>query len=164
MGFCFRSQFTGGNRTRRSDYGSGPENVYRSRFFPADGDSLFMLAGALMSHGGSRSVSLISASAVGPIRGGLAMVVAITGIIMGNIRFRCRADAAAIGAIMVPEMTKRKYERPFSGARYVPAAVPSGLLFLHQSRLFIHACTANVSIGDLFMAAYAPGICIGMGF
>ena len=45
--FCFRSQFTGGNRTRRlSDYGSGPENVYRSRFFPADGDSIVYACGS----------------------------------------------------------------------------------------------------------------------
>ena len=31
---------------RLSDYGSGPENVYRSRFFPADGDSIVYACGS----------------------------------------------------------------------------------------------------------------------
>ena len=125
---------------------------------------LFMLAGALMSHGGiTKRIIDFALCFVGPIRGGLAMVVAITGIIMGGISGSGVADAAAIGAIMVPEMTKRKYEKSFSGA-LCACCGSIGLIIPPSIAIIIYACTANVSIGDLFMAAYAPGICIGLGF
>ena len=125
---------------------------------------LFMLAGAQMSHGGiTKRIIDFALCFVGPIRGGLAMVVAITGIIMGGISGSGVADAAAIGAIMVPEMTKRKYEKSFSGA-LCACCGSIGLIIPPSIAIIIYACTANVSIGDLFMAAYAPGICIGLGF
>ena len=58
---------------------------------------LFMLAGALMSHGGiTKRIIDFALCFVGPIRGGLAMVVAITGIIMGGISGSGVADAAAL--------------------------------------------------------------------
>ncbi|MFR2410339.1 MAG: TRAP transporter large permease subunit [[Clostridium] symbiosum] len=90
--------------------------------FPLMAIPLFMLAGALMSHGGiTKRIIDFCLCFVGPIRGGLAMVVAITGI-MGNIRFRCRRRRSHRG-IMVPEMTKESMKGHFQ-ARYVPAAVP----------------------------------------
>ena len=53
--------------------------------FPLMAIPLFMLAGALMSHGGiTKRIIDFCLCFVGPIRGGLAMVVAITGIIMGE--------------------------------------------------------------------------------
>ena len=132
--------------------------------FPLMAIPLFMLAGALMSHGGiTKRIIDFCLCFVGPIRGGLAMVVALTGMIMGGISGSGVADAAAIGAIMVPEMTKRKYEKPFSGA-LCACCGSIGLIIPPSIAIIIYACTANVSIGDLFMAAYAPGICIGMGF
>ena len=104
-------------------YGSYPISVMAQRFFtavdsfPLMAIPLFMLAGALMSHGGiTKRIIDFALCFVGHIKGGLAMVVAITGIIMGGISGSGVADAAAIGAIMVPEMSKRKYDRAFSGA------------------------------------------------
>lgn len=132
--------------------------------FPLMAIPLFMLAGALMSHGGiTRRIIDFALCFVGPIRGGLGAVVAITGIIMGGISGSGVADAAAIGSIMVPEMNKRGYERPFSGA-LCACCGSIGLIIPPSIAIIIYACTANVSIGDLFMAAYAPGICIGLGF
>ena len=152
---------------RYADY---PISVMAQRMFTAvDSFSLmaiplFMLAGALMSHGGiTKRIIDFALCFVGPIRGGLAMVVAVTGIIMGGISGSGVADAAAIGAIMIPEMSKRKYERPFSGA-LCACCGSIGLIIPPSIAIIIYASTANVSIGDLFMAAYAPGICIGAGF
>lgn len=151
-------------------YADYPISVMAQRMFTAvDSFSLmaiplFMLAGALMSHGGiTKRIIDFALCFVGPIRGGLAMVVAVTGIIMGGISGSGVADAAAIGAIMVPEMSKRKYERPFSGA-LCACCGSIGLIIPPSIAIIIYASTANVSIGDLFMAAYAPGICIGVGF
>ena len=94
------------------NYADYPISVMAQRMFtavdsfPLMAIPLFMLAGALMSHGGiTKRIIDFALCFVGPIRGGLAMVVAITGIIMGGISGSGVADAAAIGAIMVPEMT-----------------------------------------------------------
>lgn len=151
-------------------YGSYPVSILTQRFFtavdsfPLMAIPLFMLAGAIMGHGGiTKRIIDFALCFVGHIRGGLAMVVAITGIIMGGISGSGVADAAAIGAIMVPEMSKRKYERPFSGA-LCACCGSIGLIIPPSIAIIIYATTANVSIGDLFMAAYAPGICIGVGF
>ena len=151
-------------------YGSYPVSILTQRFFtavdsfPLMAIPLFMLAGAIMGHGGiTKRIIDFALCFVGHIRGGLAMVVAITGIIMGGISGSGVADAAAIGAIMVPEMSKRKYERPFSGA-LCACCGSIGLIIPPSIAIIIYATTANVSIGDLFMAAYAPGICIGAGF
>jgi tripartite ATP-independent transporter DctM subunit len=132
--------------------------------FPLMAIPLFMLAGALMSHGGitKRIIDFVLCF-VGPIRGGLAGVVALTGIIMGGISGSGVADAAAIGAIMVPEMDKRGYPRSFAGA-LCACCGSIGLIIPPSIAIIIYGCTANVSIGDLFMAAYAPGVCIGLGF
>ena len=152
------------------NYADYPISVMAQRMFtavdsfPLMAIPLFMLAGALMSHGGiTKRIIDFALCFVGPIRGGLAMVVAITGIIMGGISGSGVADAAAIGAIMVPEMTGRKYERPFSGA-LCACCGSIGLIIPPSIAIIIYGCTANVSIGDLFMAAYAPGVCIGAGF
>ncbi len=151
-------------------YGHYPMSIMAQRMFtavdsfPLMAVPLFMLAGALMSHGGiTKRIIDFALCFVGHIRGGLGMVVAITGIIMGGISGSGVADAAAIGAIMVPEMSKRNYERPFSGA-LCACCGSIGLIIPPSIAIIIYACTANVSIGDLFMAAYAPGICIGLGF
>ena len=151
-------------------YGSYPVSILTQRFFtavdsfPLMAIPLFMLAGALMGHGGiTKRIIDFALCFVGHIRGGLAMVVAITGIIMGGISGSGVADAAAIGAIMVPEMSKRKYDRAFSGA-LCACCGSIGLIIPPSIAIIIYATTANVSIGDLFMAAYAPGICIGGGF
>lgn len=151
-------------------YGSYPVSILTQRFFtavdsfPLMAIPLFMLAGALMGHGGiTKRIIDFALCFVGHIRGGLAMVVAITGIIMGGISGSGVADAAAIGAIMVPEMKERNYDKAFSGA-LCACCGSIGLIIPPSIAIIIYATTANVSIGDLFMAAYAPGICIGGGF
>ena len=132
--------------------------------FPLMAIPLFMLAGAIMSHGGiTKRIIDFALCFVGPIRGGLASVVAITGIIMGGISGSGVADAAAIGALMVPEMNKRGYDKSFAGA-LCACCGSIGLIIPPSIAIIIYGCTANVSIGDLFLAAYAPGICIGLGF
>lgn len=132
--------------------------------FPLMAIPLFMLAGALMSHGGiTKRIVNFALCFVGPIRGGLSGVVAVTGVIMGGISGSGVADAAAIGSIMVPEMNKRGYQKPFTAA-LCACCGSIGLIIPPSIAIIIYASTANVSVGDLFLAAYAPGICIGVGF
>ena len=77
--------------------------------FPLMAIPLFMLAGSFMSKGGiTEAIISFALSIVGGIRGSLAHVVAISGVIMGGISGSGVADTAALGTVMVPEMKKRR--------------------------------------------------------
>ena len=93
-------------------YADYPLTVFSQRMFtaldsfPLMAIPLFMLAGSLMSHGGiTKRIISFALGFVGNIRGSLAQVVAISGIIMGGISGSGVADAAAIGSIMIPEIS-----------------------------------------------------------
>lgn len=132
--------------------------------FPLMAIPLFMLAGAIMGYGGiTRRIVNFALSFVGNIRGSLAHVVSISGIIMGGISGSGVADTAAIGTIMIPEMTKRKYDLGFSAA-LVAASGSIGLIIPPSIAMIIYGVTTNASIGDLFVAGIIPGVLIGAGF
>ncbi|MDF2522101.1 MAG: siaT 1 [Clostridia bacterium] len=132
--------------------------------FPLMAIPLFMLAGSIMGYGGiTRRIVDFALSFVGNIRGSLAHVVSITGIMMGGISGSGVADTAAIGTIMIPEMTKRKYDLGFSAA-LVAASGSIGLIIPPSIAMIIYGVTTNASIGDLFVAGIVPGVLIGLGF
>lgn len=131
--------------------------------FPLMAIPFFMLAGLLMERGGiTRRIIDFALGLVGGIRGSLAQVVSITGVIMGGISGSGVADTAAIGTLMVPEMTKRGYDRDFSAA-LVACSGSIGLIIPPSIALIIYGVTAQVSIGDLFLAGIVPGLMIGAG-
>lgn len=131
--------------------------------FPLMAIPFFMLAGLLMERGGITSRIIdFALGLVGGIRGSLAQVVSITGVIMGGISGSGVADTAAIGTLMVPEMTKRGYDRDFSAA-LVACSGSIGLIIPPSIALIIYGVTAQVSIGDLFLAGIVPGVLIGAG-
>lgn len=132
--------------------------------FPLMAIPLFMLAGAIMGRGGITSRIIdFALSFVGNIRGSLSHVVAISGIIMGGISGSGVADTAAIGSIMIPEMTKRGYDKEFSAA-LVASSGSIGLIIPPSIALIIYGVTTQSSIGDLFVAGIVPGLLIGLGF
>lgn len=132
--------------------------------FPLMAIPLFMLAGSLMGHGGiTRRIINFALAFVGNVRGSLAHVVAISGVIMGGISGSGVADAAALGSVMIPEMKSRQYDPGFSAA-LVASAGSIGLIIPPSIAIIIYGVTAQASIGDLFMAAIAPGVLIGLGF
>ncbi len=131
--------------------------------FPLMAIPFFMLAGALMNAGGITSRIIDFALAlVGSIRGSLAQVVSVTGVILGGISGSGVADTAAIGSIMVPEMAKRGYDKSFSAA-LVASAGSIGLIIPPSIALIIYGVTTQASIGDLFLAGFVPGLLIAFG-
>jgi len=151
-------------------YADYPLVVLGQRFFAAT-DSfplmaipLFMLAGSIMGSGGiTRRIIDFALSFVGNIRGSLAHVVSMSGIMMGGISGSGVADTAALGSIMVPEMKNRNYDVGFSAA-LVAASGSIGLIIPPSVALIIYGVTTQVSIGDLFAAGIIPGVMIGLGF
>ena len=132
--------------------------------FPLMAIPLFMLAGTLMGSGGiTRTIIDFALAFVGNIRGSLAHVVAISGVIMGGISGSGVADTAALGTVMIPEMKKRQYSVEFSAAM-VAASGSIGLIIPPSIAIIIYGVTTQASIGDLFLAAIIPGLLIGFGF
>ena len=132
--------------------------------FPLMAIPFFMLAGSLMEKGGiTQRIISFALSIVGGIKGSLAHVVSIAGVIMGGISGSGVADTAAIGTIMVPEMTRRGYHLPFS-AGLVAASGSIGLIIPPSIAMIIYGVSSGTSIGDLFMAGFIPGILCAGGF
>ncbi|GLK72170.1 TRAP transporter large permease [Ancylobacter dichloromethanicus] len=132
--------------------------------FPLMAIPLFMLAGSLMGHGGiTRRIINLALALVGNIRGSLAHVVATSGVIMGGVSGSGVADVAALGSVMIPEMKKRNYDAGFSAA-LVASSGSLALILPPSIAIIIYGVSNQASIGDLFLAAIAPGIVIGLGF
>lgn len=68
----------------------------------------FMLAGAIMQHGGISSRMIMFAKAcVGHLRGGLSIVVLLVCMLFAALSGSSIATTAAIGAMLYPELVKK---------------------------------------------------------
>ena len=122
----------------------------------------FMLAGAFMSNGGvTKRLINFASSLVGPYRGGLAQVVAVAGIFFGAISGSAAAVTAAIGAVMIDSMEKKGYSRPFTAA-VIAAGGMVGIVIPPSITLVVYGVIAGVSIGDLFLGGFGPGLVYGL--
>ena len=78
---------------------------------------LFIFAGELMNRAGVTQRLIAMASAiVGHRRGGLANAGVTANFVMSGISGSAMADAAATGAVLVPEMSRRGYPKDFASA------------------------------------------------
>jgi tripartite ATP-independent transporter DctM subunit len=131
--------------------------------FPLLAVPFFILAGELMNSGGiTAAIVRFAQTLVGHVRGGLAQVNVLSSMMFAGISGSAVADASAIGKMLIPEMERQGYSRPFASAVTAAAAVigpiipPSGIMVLY-------GFVMNVSIGALFAGGVVPGILIGLG-
>jgi len=123
----------------------------------------FILAGELMCTSGilDRLVKFTDAL-VGHIRGGLAHVNIVASMIFAGISGSAVADAAALGAILIPSMQK-EYDVDF-GSGVCAGASTIGPIIPPSIPMVIYALAAGgVSIAGLFLAGVIPGILMGLG-
>lgn len=131
--------------------------------FPLMAIPFFMLAGSLMEHGGiSKRIIRFTESLVGHHSGGLAVAAILACMIFAAISGSAVATVAAIGGIIVPEMTERKYPVPYSTA-VCAAAGTMGPIIPPSTSFVIYASIAGISVGDIFMGGYIPGVLMGVG-
>lgn len=128
--------------------------------FPSMAVPFFILAGALMETGGlSRRIINVSQAMLGHITGGLAIVTILSSAIFAAISGSSPATVAAIGSIMIPAMVQRGYKLDDAGA--VSASGGGlGIIIPPSIPMIIYGITANVSIGDMFLAGFGPGLVI----
>lgn len=126
--------------------------------FPYLAVPFFIMVGSVMNYSGiSESLMNFADVLVGHARGGLAQVNVLLSALMGGISGSANADAAMQSKILVPEMVKKGFSKPFSAAitaasSAISPVIPPG------TNLILYAIIANVAVGDMFLAAYTPGI------
>lgn len=130
--------------------------------FPLMAVPLFMFAGSLMESGGiSSRVVRLAESLVGWMPGGLAAVAVVSAMFFAGISGSAAADTAAVGAILIPSMVRRGYDRGFASA--VQAAGGSiGVIIPPSIPMIIFGFLTGASVGRLFAAGILPGIVIGL--
>lgn len=122
---------------------------------------LFMFAGVLMEAGGiSRRIIDFANALVGWLPGGLAAVTIVSAMFFAGISGSAAADAAAVGAVLIPAMKKSGYDSDFSAA--VQASGGSiGVIIPPSIPMIIFGFLTGASISQLFAAGILPGLLIG---
>ncbi|MGY0398970.1 MAG: TRAP transporter large permease [Ostreibacterium sp.] len=124
---------------------------------------MFIMAGFVMEKGGlSKRIVAFASSLVGHITGGLGIVTVMACMFFAAISGSSPATVAAIGSMMIPSMINKGYDRHFSGA-LAASAGSLGILIPPSIPMIIYAVTAEISIGDMFLAGFIPGVMIGVG-
>ncbi|MEH7436650.1 TRAP transporter large permease [Neobacillus drentensis] len=129
--------------------------------FPLMAIPFFILAGSLMETGGiSRRLVNFANSLVGTMTGGLAVVTVVTAMFFSAISGSSAATTAAIGSILIPAMVKNGYDVGFAGATTAVSG-ELGVIIPPSIPMIIFGISAGVSMTDLFIAGFLPGIFIG---
>ncbi|MGD8521266.1 MAG: TRAP transporter large permease [Desulfobacterales bacterium] len=123
---------------------------------------LFIFMGLLMNSGGI-TTRLIDFSLlfVGRFRGGLGLVNVIASMIFGGISGSSVSDTASVGAVLIPEMTKKGYTPQFSSGITV-ASSTMGMIIPPSVPMVIYAYVSEESVGRLFLGGLIPGVMIGV--
>lgn len=130
--------------------------------FPLLAIPLFMLVGAIMERGGiSRRIVHLASSLLGHVSGGLAAVSILACTFFAAISGSAPGTAAAVGELTIPEMEKRGYSKAYASA-VVASASCLGVIIPPSITFIIFGIVANVSIGQLFVAAIVPGLFLAL--
>lgn len=130
--------------------------------FPLLAIPFFMLAGELMNAGGiSKRIVTFALTFVGHLRGGLGFVAIFASVLMAAISGSAAADAAAIGALLIPMMRRAGYDVPRSAGLIAAGGVIAPVI-PPSIGLIVFGVIANVSIGKLFLAGIVPGLMMGV--
>ena len=128
--------------------------------FPLMAIPFFILAGNLMEAGGiSRRLVEFAKSLVGGVQGGLACSCVLTCMIFASVSGSSVATTFAIGAIIVPAMLAHGYPRAFAASLQATSA-ELGVIVPPSIPLILYGVSAEVSIGELFVAGIGPGLLI----
>jgi tripartite ATP-independent transporter DctM subunit len=129
--------------------------------FPLAAVPFFILAGNLMENGGiSRRLVNFAKSLVGGVQGGLPMSCVLTCMIFAAVSGSSVATTFAIGAILIPALVKHGYPRGYAASLQATSA-ELGVIIPPSIPLILFGVSAEVSIGELFVAGVGPGLLIG---
>ena len=123
----------------------------------------FILAGDILARGGiSEKILAIAEATIGRLRGGLAIVATMASMFIAAISGSGAATTAAVGAALLPEMNKKKYDTDFSAA-LIASSGCIGVVIPPSVPMVLYAVIAGESVAKLFMGGFIPGILMGTG-
>ena len=129
--------------------------------FPLAAIPFFILAGNVMETGGiSRRLVEFAKSIVGGVQGGLPMTCVLTCMIFAAVSGSSVATTFAIGTILIPALIKHGYPTTWAAALQATSA-ELGVIIPPSIPMILYGVSAEVSIGELFIAGFGPGILIG---
>ncbi len=131
--------------------------------YPLIAIPVFILAGMIFERSGvaARLVRLAEA-VVGKRTGGLALAAVLVCMILGGISGSGPADAAAVGAILIPAMTRAGYPKEFS-ASLIAAGGSTAIVIPPSIALIIYSVLVpQASVQALFAAGLEPGLLCGV--
>ncbi len=129
--------------------------------FPLAAIPFFILAGNIMETGGiSRRLVEFAKSIVGGVQGGLPMTCVLTCMIFGAVSGSSVATTFAIGTVLIPALIKHGYPVTYAAALQASSA-ELGVIIPPSIPMILYGVSAEVSIGELFISGFGPGILIG---
>ncbi|NLZ61501.1 MAG: TRAP transporter large permease [Acholeplasmataceae bacterium] len=122
---------------------------------------LFLLTGDIMNTGGltERLVNL-SKACFGRFKGALAYINVFVSLLFGGVQGLATADTVAIGSMLIPAMEKEGYTKEFATA-ITCASSPLGAIIPPSVIMIIYGSVCEVSIGNMFLGGFIPGIIMG---
>jgi C4-dicarboxylate transporter DctM subunit len=130
--------------------------------FPLLAIPYFILAGIILGAGGAAKRLIDFAnSIVGFMWGGLAQVSIVGSMFLAGVTGSSVADAASIGAILIPEMKRKGYPTGFNVAVNAVSST-IGIIIPPSIPMITYAWISGGSIGKMFLAGIIPGILAGL--
>ena len=122
---------------------------------------LFVFMGAMLDKSGLAQNLLYSLErALGRKRGGLAISVALLGIIMAASTGIVGASVVMLSTLALPIMLKEKY-KPELAVGTIAASGTLGILIPPSIMLVLVGDILQISVGELFLGAIVPGLLLG---
>ncbi len=122
---------------------------------------MFIFMGLMLDRSGIAEKMMTSIQDLfGKVRGGLAVTIALIGIILAASTGIIGASVVLLGLLAIPTMLKQGYDESFAVGT-VAASGTLGILIPPSIMLVLMADQLGLSVGDLFMGAVAPGLILG---
>jgi len=122
----------------------------------------FILSGSIMNEGGiTRRLMKLAMALVGHIKGGLAHVTVVVGMIFAGISGSSTAESAALSTVFIPQMWERGYRQNFAVA-ITACAASLGVIIPPSILVVVYGAVANISVGALLIAQALPGVLMGL--
>lgn len=125
---------------------------------------LFILAGNLMNAVGmTERLMRVARLIVGHLRGGIGHVNVVGSVFMSGVNGSAAADASALGALLVPAMTREGYSTAFAagltaGSSLIGPIIPPSIFMI------LYSAQTSTSVGQLFLGGVVPGLLLALAF
>ena len=117
----------------------------------------FVLAAVFQGGSVAKALMDMAASWVGRLPGGVPIAALLATGLFAAINGSSVATALAMGTLVVPEMQRRGYDRPFAMG-FTAAAGTLGILLPPSILMVLYGLTAETSIPRLFLAGIVPAL------